>query len=580
MNVHLPPIPASAASLPDEKLLRMWVEHRDEDAFRTLAHRHLNLVIATACRCTGHTALAEEATQMVLTILSRKAAALERVTLGPWLHRTTVLECRALLRRESRHRRRVHALASEPLPEQCPAGDDAWQDALPVLDEMIDRLRDEDRRVLMLRFFEDMSFREIAGRIGKSEAAVQRQGHRALERLGSLLRRRGVALPAAALACGPGAVHAAVPASFVQNMITNVFAGVAPQPGAAALFINTLHTMSQTKVALATAAAVTLLAMVPIGFQSRENGRLARDLASAEARLAALAAADMSGTSGTSAAVAAANATDPAGQAGEKGRRITAGRAGKSESDKNSGEKKTNLFAGLGEYLENPQMKKMLEGQIAGQIESLYGPFIDSLALSPVERKHLVGIMSNWMTMATQDALKAMGSTSEDRKKLGEASKARSTAQRELIREFLNDDNDYNRYRAWEDRLQEHQAMSTVRQELEKRGQPLDQVKEQALVELMYNERKASPYTNDYSNPEQDYSVERPFTNETVESHVKEMEALQDRVASATAGLLTPAQIEGLRAANRTNAQLARTSLKMAVSLMGSVQNGPTDEVR
>jgi RNA polymerase sigma factor (sigma-70 family) len=288
MTAAAPPPTISPASPPDAALLHGWARRRDEDAFRVLAARHVPSVLATARRCTGHDALAEEAAQRVLTILARKAAFLEHAPLAPWLHRTTVLECRSLLRRESRHRRRALAVAAEPVSAPQDHQDSAWQEALPVLDEVIDRLGEADRRVVVLRFFEDLSFREIAGRVGKSEAAVQRQGHRALERLGVLLRRRGVVLSGTALAAGLAAMNTAGTGKAAAGVIANVLAGTGPQPGAAALLLNTLHTMSQTKTALTAAGAVLLLAAIPLGLQWRENSRLSRELDDAAARLTAM----------------------------------------------------------------------------------------------------------------------------------------------------------------------------------------------------------------------------------------------------------------------------------------------------
>ncbi len=235
----------AAASLADAALLQGWARRRDEDAFRVLAGRHFPLVLATARRCTGQDALAEEAAQRVLTILARKAASLEHAPLAPWLHRTTLLECRTLLRRESRHSRRTRALAAAPVTAPCDHENGAWQEALPVLDEAMDRLRDADRRVVMMRFFENLSFREIAGREGKSEAAVQRQGHRALERLAAQLRRRGVALSGTTLTGGLVAMHAATAPNAAAGIMARVLAGAGPQPGNAALFLNTLHRLSK-----------------------------------------------------------------------------------------------------------------------------------------------------------------------------------------------------------------------------------------------------------------------------------------------------------------------------------------------
>jgi len=77
-----------------------------------------------------------------------------------------------------------------------------WNDVVQVLDESMDQLDPQDRNVLFLRFCEERNLREVGELLGKSEPATQRHANRALEKLGSLLRKKGVVVPAAALAAG------------------------------------------------------------------------------------------------------------------------------------------------------------------------------------------------------------------------------------------------------------------------------------------------------------------------------------------------------------------------------------------
>ena len=80
--------------------------------------------------------------------------------------------------------------------------DPAWKDALPHLDEALERLPERDRNVVIMHFLQGMSHSEIASLIGKTAVAVQRQCHRSLDKLGRLLRNRGIAISGAALASG------------------------------------------------------------------------------------------------------------------------------------------------------------------------------------------------------------------------------------------------------------------------------------------------------------------------------------------------------------------------------------------
>lgn len=188
---------------PDEDLLNAFVKSHDEQAFRGLAERYSGLIFHTALRTLGDRTLAEDVAQRVLGVLAKKASHVARGNspLPAWLHRTTILEAKSARRMESRYHRKKEAIMRAPA--DSPASDDpAWKDALPHLDAAIDTLPESDRQVLLLHFVNELTFPEIAARLGKSAAAVQKQSRRALEKLQAILGRRGVALSLAILTAG------------------------------------------------------------------------------------------------------------------------------------------------------------------------------------------------------------------------------------------------------------------------------------------------------------------------------------------------------------------------------------------
>jgi len=182
-----------------QTLLADYVKNGSEIAFRDLVTAYINFVFGTALRVVGgDRALAEDVSQTVFTDLARKAVTLPRdIKLGGWLHRHTCFVGRKALRRE---RRRV---ARERQAMQLTTIEDYTEENLgqisTILDETINGLGKEDRNAIILRFFEQLDYRALGGALGSSEDAARMRVTRALEKMGTILRRRGIAMSIAGL---------------------------------------------------------------------------------------------------------------------------------------------------------------------------------------------------------------------------------------------------------------------------------------------------------------------------------------------------------------------------------------------
>jgi RNA polymerase sigma factor (sigma-70 family) len=259
-------------------LLARYAETGSEPAFRELLARYLNLVHSTAVRLVGGDKhLAEDVTQMVFVVLAKKARTLPRnMLLGGWLHHQTVFAAATMMRGERRRQARERQAAQMKLVEQ--ESHPNLAQITPLLDELIDKLGHQERVAVLLRFFEQLDFRQVGERLGVSEEAARKRVHRALEKLQLLLERRGVAFSATALAAFLVANAAsAAPVGLVTTITTGAMAGVASSGSVA---LNLINLLTMTKMKISIVSAVLVLGMGTLVLQERRaNNKLQAQVA-------------------------------------------------------------------------------------------------------------------------------------------------------------------------------------------------------------------------------------------------------------------------------------------------------------
>jgi RNA polymerase sigma factor (sigma-70 family) len=201
-----------------DELLDRYVKENAESAFAEIVTRHLNLVYSTALRHVRSPHLAEEVTQSVFIDLSRQSGRIRSGTsLVAWLHvvaRRTAVDA---IRRESRRRANESSAALFAGGDaDAVENDPPWIEIESLLDEAVESLNPTDRTAILLRFFEDRSFQEVANVLGSTDDAAQKRVSRALERIRQYLSRRGVRVTAAGLS-GSLATHAMQTAPSALN---------------------------------------------------------------------------------------------------------------------------------------------------------------------------------------------------------------------------------------------------------------------------------------------------------------------------------------------------------------------------
>ncbi|MDB6056961.1 MAG: hypothetical protein JWO95_805, partial [Verrucomicrobiales bacterium] len=240
----------------DQDLLREYSEQGAESAFAELVRRRVDFVFSAAVRITGERHLAEDVAQSVFVLLARDAATLTKhpVILG-WLHRTTRNLAVKTVRTEARRRAREGEVAMNFNDDQADA---AWETIASSVDAALEELKDEERDVLLLRFFERRSPQEIATVLGTTEVAARKRVSRAVERLREIFVPRGVTVSAGALTAAmmTNSVKAA-PAALAARICSTIPAvSVLSTSVTTAAKIIAMTTLQKTTIAIATIAAI------------------------------------------------------------------------------------------------------------------------------------------------------------------------------------------------------------------------------------------------------------------------------------------------------------------------------------
>jgi RNA polymerase sigma-70 factor (ECF subfamily) len=171
------------ATLPPATLQRF--RDKDPDALGEVYDRYRRAVWSVAMSVTRADHLAQEAVQEIFIRAWNAAASYDPSRdLGPWLMTIARHASLDLVRRELRPTRGGHEAETDVVVEE-PGIDQAWVSW--EIQEALGRLTADEREIVRLSFFEDLTHAQVAERLGVPIGTVKSRSHRAHRRLAEFL---------------------------------------------------------------------------------------------------------------------------------------------------------------------------------------------------------------------------------------------------------------------------------------------------------------------------------------------------------------------------------------------------------
>jgi RNA polymerase sigma-70 factor, ECF subfamily len=179
--------------LPDEELVRIFVEERDEGAFNEIANRYGEKVFRLALRITHSAHIADEVLQEVfLTLVEKLDSFREESTFSTWLYRVATNASLIQVRNKKKDGGNISLEDYVPYNEKgilseislkdwsySPDEIFAGKEGMEVIDRAINELPEKYKIVFHLREIEGLSNEEVGDILGLSISAVKSRIHRA-----------------------------------------------------------------------------------------------------------------------------------------------------------------------------------------------------------------------------------------------------------------------------------------------------------------------------------------------------------------------------------------------------------------
>ena len=169
----------------EDQILVQQALQADPESFGELCRRYYRSLVAVADSVLLDHHLAEDAAQETLAAACRQLPRLKKPErFGPWIVAICRNVAKDMLRERQRQRKPVEAC------QGCESGCEG-DDQKAVMAEALQQLPQHLREVIFLRFYNEMSYRQMAKVLGATEQVIDGRIRRAKKKMAVYLRRVG-----------------------------------------------------------------------------------------------------------------------------------------------------------------------------------------------------------------------------------------------------------------------------------------------------------------------------------------------------------------------------------------------------
>ena len=230
----------------------------------------------------------------------------------------------------------------------------------------------------------------------------------------------------------------------------------------------------------------------------------------------------------------------------------------------------TSAMPDLRKLLEAPGMKEMMRKQQEVQLDMTYGQLYQRLTLNEQERDNFKRLLLDRVAAQTDAGMKLMDRnvTPDQRKAIATEMEDQKTQSDANIRKFLNNDEDYQTFKHWEDTQPERMQLQLGDSSFASAGVPLTNDQREQLIETMAKVRKEPSDVPDMSNLKN--MKPDSLGPDNVNRILEHLDASAARVQKEAAAFLSPQQVEVLKKTQEQMRSLSEAGMKMSSQMFGT----------